>query len=67
VDLTEPVQARPFDNVRIGEVVGGGVDQTGNVVDVNPLFGRGRYECRGDTLTITPADDGGLGWTLSRG
>jgi hypothetical protein len=66
VDLTQPVQARPFDNVRIGEVLGGGVDQTGDVVDVNPLFGRGGYECNGNTLMITPDDEGGLGWILAR-
>jgi hypothetical protein len=66
VDLTEPVQARPFDNVRIGEVLGGGVDQTGNIVDVNPLFGRGAYECSGDQLVITPDEDAGLGWNLAR-
>jgi hypothetical protein len=60
----EPVP--PFDNVRIGEVLGGGVDQTGDVVDVNPLFGRGGYECNGNTLMITPDDEGGLGWILAR-
>jgi hypothetical protein len=66
VDLTQPVRGRPFDNVRIGEVIGNGVDQTGGVVDVNPVFGRGGYECRGDMLVITPEAQGGIGWTLAR-
>jgi hypothetical protein len=66
VDLTQPVKGRPFDNVRIGEVIGNGVDQTGGVVDVNPVFGSGSYECSGDMLVITPKAQGGIGWTLAR-
>ncbi|HEY2947549.1 MAG TPA: hypothetical protein VGJ53_03985 [Micromonosporaceae bacterium] len=66
VDLTQPVKGRPFDNVRIAEVIGNGVQQTGGVVDVNPVFGKGGYECRGDTLVITPEAQGSIGWTLAR-
>lgn len=67
VDLTSPVKARPFDNVRLGDYVGDGVGQTGNVVDVQPFLGKGAYECRGDTLVLSPAgNDSGLTWTLAR-
>jgi hypothetical protein len=65
VELTEPVEVRPLDNVRIGDYVGDGADQTGNVVDVDPLLGTGRYECRGDALVLSP-DGGGITWTLER-
>ncbi|MEJ3749888.1 hypothetical protein WEI85_42340 [Actinomycetes bacterium KLBMP 9797] len=66
VDLTAPVKARPFDDVRLGDYVGDGVGQTGNVVDVHPFLGEGRYRCRGDTLVLSPADDSGLTWTLTK-
>lgn len=66
VDLTEPVQARPFDDVRIGDYVGDGVGQTGNVVDIDPFFGEGTYECQGSTIVLAPADGSGITWTLAR-
>jgi hypothetical protein len=63
VDLTEPVQARPFDNTPIGRYVG---DGTGNAVDIDPFFDRGSYRCDGDTLTLTPDQDGDIPWILKR-
>lgn len=66
VDLTSPVKVRPFNNVRLGDYVGDGVGQTGNVVDVQPFLGKGAYECRGDTLVLSPSGDSGLTWTLAR-
>lgn len=66
VDLTAPVKARPFDDVRLGDYVGDGVGQTGDVVDVHPFLGEGDYRCQGDTLVITPADDNGITWTLTK-
>ncbi|MCW6008832.1 hypothetical protein K1W54_30455 [Micromonospora sp. CPCC 205371] len=66
VDLTSPVKARPFDDVRLGDYVGDGVGQTGGVVDVQPFLGKGSYECRGDTLVLSPSGDNGLTWTLAR-
>lgn len=66
VDLTAPVKARPFDGVRLGDYVGDGVGQTGNIVDVQPFLGKGAYECRGDTLVLSPSNDNGLTWTLQR-
>lgn len=66
VDLTSPVKARPFNNVRLGDYVGEGVGQTGNVVDIQPFLGKGSYECRGETLILSPSDDNGLTWTLAR-
>ncbi|WP_203789774.1 hypothetical protein [Paractinoplanes rishiriensis] len=38
VNLTEPVQAQPFDNVPLGQYTGEGANQTGNVVDIDPFF-----------------------------
>jgi hypothetical protein len=66
VDLTKPVQVRPLDNARIGDYVGDGANQTGNVVDVDPLLGTGTYECQGDTLVLAPDSDSGITWTLAR-
>jgi hypothetical protein len=63
LDLTEPVQARPFDNTPIGRYVGA---DTGNAVDIDPIFDKGTYTCGGDTLTITPDDDADISWTLKR-
>jgi hypothetical protein len=63
LDLTEPVQARPFDNTPIGRYVG---SDTGNAVDIDPIFDKGTYTCGGDTLTITPDDDADISWTLKR-
>ena len=66
VDLTEPAQVKLLDNARIGDYIGTGADQTGNVVDVDPLLGRGTYECQGDTLVLAPDGDSGITWTLQR-
>jgi hypothetical protein len=66
VKLTEPAQATLFDNVRIAEYVGDGASRSGDVVDIQPLLGEGRYQCTGDTLTLTPKDAGGLTWVLRR-
>jgi hypothetical protein len=67
VDLTKPVRVRPLDDARIGDYAGDSANQSGNVVDVDPLLGTGRYECRGDSLVLSPDPDGGvLTWTLER-
>ncbi|HWG98935.1 MAG TPA: hypothetical protein VNV66_06340 [Pilimelia sp.] len=66
LDLTEPVQARPFDNVPIGQYVGSGAERSGNAVDIDPFFDNGRYTCQGDRLLLTPDDDGDIPWTLVR-
>jgi hypothetical protein len=66
VELTEPLKVKVFDGVKIGDYLGDGADRTGNVVDVDPFLGAGRYECRGDTLVLAPSDDTGITWTLAR-
>jgi hypothetical protein len=67
VDLTKPVRVRPLDNAAIGDYIGDSANRSGNVVDVDPLLGTGRYECRGDSLVLSPDPDGGvLTWTLER-
>lgn len=63
LDLTQPVQARPFDKTPIGKYVG---SDTGNAVDIDPFFDKGTYACSGNTLTITPDDDADISWTLKR-
>jgi hypothetical protein len=63
LDLTQPLQARPFDNTPIGRYVG---SETGNAVDIDPFFDQGTYTCSGDTLTITPDKDADIPWTLKR-
>ncbi|RKR88142.1 hypothetical protein BDK92_2449 [Micromonospora pisi] len=66
VELTEPAPAKLFDNVRIAEYVGDGATRSADVVDIQPLLGAGRYQCGGNTLTLTPKDAGGLTWVLNR-
>jgi hypothetical protein len=65
VDLLKPMKVRPVENVKIADYVADGASQTGNVVDIEPLLGKGSYQCQGDNLVLTP-DDGGMGWTLTR-
>jgi hypothetical protein len=66
VKLTDPLRATPLDNVPIGQYTGDAAERTGDVVDIDPLFDNGTYRCSGDTLTVTPDDDGDLPWTLTR-
>lgn len=66
VELTQPTPAKLFDNVRISEYVGDGANRSADVVDIQPLLGEGRYQCGGNTLTLTPKDAGGLTWVLNR-
>jgi hypothetical protein len=65
VDLLTPMKVRPVDNVRIADYVGDGANRTGNVVDIEPLLGKGQYQCQGERLVLTP-DDEGMSWTLTR-
>ncbi|MEV4626152.1 hypothetical protein AB0J90_07665 [Micromonospora sp. NPDC049523] len=66
VALTEPTPATLFENVKISEYVGDGASRSGDVVDIQPLLGEGRYQCGGNTLTLTPKDASGLTWVLNR-
>jgi hypothetical protein len=66
VNLTKPVQAQVLNNARIGDYVGDNANQSGNVVDVDPLLGKGTFECQGDTLVLAPDSDSGITWTLAR-
>lgn len=66
VDLTEPVQTRPFDNVALDRYTGDGVGHTAGVVDIDPFFDSGRFTCQGNnTLTVDP-DEGDLPLVLVR-
>lgn len=69
LDLTEPVVAKPFDNVPIRDLLGEKANprQTGGVVDIAPMLGSGTYTCQGTTtLILTPQDDQGLKWTFTK-
>ncbi len=65
VDLTQPMKVRVLDNAQIQDYVGAGASRTGDVIDVEPLLGKGTYQCTGDTLVLAP-DDGGMSWTLTK-
>jgi len=66
-ELTEPVSAKPADNLPIRDFLGDKSSQTGGVVDIDPLLGAGTYACEGTTtLILTPQDTSGLKWTLTR-
>lgn len=66
-DLTQPVQGKPLDNLPLRDYLGDKSSQTGGVVDIDPLLGKGTYTCEGSTsLTLTPENTKGLKWTLTK-
>ncbi len=66
VDITAPLKTRVFDKVPLTDYMGPGAAQTGGAIDVDPLFGKGKYKCGGSTLTITRTDGSGLSWVLTK-
>lgn len=62
VNLTQPVEARPFDNVPIGDYADEADEWTGDVVDVDPVLGAGEFECGDGTLVLSPSDGAGMTW-----
>jgi hypothetical protein len=66
VELTEPVTARPFEDVPIGDYVDQADQWTGEVVDVDPILGEGSFRCEADRLVLSPGGDAGITWTLTR-
>jgi len=65
LELTEPVKAKPFDNLPIANAVDNLTNsQTGGIVDADPLLGKAKYECGSGTLTLTPEDNKGVTWKL---
>jgi hypothetical protein len=67
LELTDPVQSKPLDNLPIKDYLGEKSSQTGGVVDIDPMLGSGSYTCEGTaTLILTPKDQNGLKWTLTR-
>jgi hypothetical protein len=67
LELTEPLKAKPFENLPIASVVDNATNsQTGGVVDVDPLLGKAKYECGTNTLTLTPEDNKGVTWKLTK-
>ncbi len=63
VAVTEPTEARPVDDVPLGEAVERADEVTGEVVDIDPVLGEADYTCGEDTLEVT---DAGVTWTFSR-
>jgi hypothetical protein len=67
LDLTEPLKVKPFDNVPIANAVDNATNtQTGGIVDVDPLLGKAKYECGTNTLILTPEDNRGVTWKLTK-
>ncbi len=67
LELTEPIQAKPFDKLPISDTVNDATNkQTGGVVDTDPLLGKAKYTCSGSTLTLAPEDNLGVTWELSK-
>lgn len=65
--LTEPAQVTVLDNADVSELTGSKATQTGNAVDAQPIFRKGTYTCDGDTLTVSPSDNGPtITWTFKR-
>jgi len=54
LQLTQPVNRTPLNNVSVGSVTGPQNGQVGNVVDLRPVLRKGAYTCHDDTLTIRP-------------
>jgi hypothetical protein len=65
VELTEPLEATPFEGAAIGDIIESADNVTGEVVDVDPILAEGTFECQDDRLTLAPAGDG-LTWTFRR-
>jgi hypothetical protein len=65
VDLTKPASLKLLDNVGISTYTGDKAAQSGGVVDVDPILGKAKYQCMGDTMTLSPVDGNGLTWELS--
>jgi hypothetical protein len=65
VDLSDPVKARPFDNVPLSPLIAGD-SQAGGVVQADPVLGRANYTCGTNTLTLARPEALGLTWQLSR-
>jgi hypothetical protein len=64
-----PIVAKPFNNVPIRDLQGEKANprQTGGVVDIAPMLGAGTYLFQRTPMAVlTPQDDQGLKWTLTK-
>ena len=67
VKLTSPVAATLLNNANISELTGQKTAQTGNAVDIQPIFRTGTYTCGQNTLTIAPQATGpSITWVFQR-
>ncbi|QSB16053.1 hypothetical protein JQS43_07015 [Natronosporangium hydrolyticum] len=66
LDLTEPFEGRPLDDVPLGEAVDQADEVTGDLIEIDPVLAEGSYECQDDTLVLSPRDDNGMTWTFTR-
>src|SRR6266545_3028805 len=68
VELSSPIKAKVFDNVKISDVAGTGAAQAGNAVDTTPILRKNMYDCGGTTLKLSPPSGitGGGTWTFQK-
>jgi hypothetical protein len=67
LELTKPLEARLLDNAPIGDYVDDAAEQSGKVIETDPILGAGAYSCQGSTLVLKGDTDGeGLTWTLTK-
>lgn len=65
LNLAEPVQARPFDEAPLGDVIEEADEVTGEVVDIDPVLSDGTFRCEEDQLILSPTGNG-ITWTFRR-
>ncbi|GAA4435392.1 hypothetical protein GCM10023170_002050 [Phytohabitans houttuyneae] len=67
LELTKPVAAQLLNNAPIGDYIDDAANQSGKVIETDPILGAGAYSCQGSTLTLKGDTDGdGLIWTLTK-
>jgi hypothetical protein len=67
LELTKPVPVRLLDNAPIGDYINDAANQSGKVIETDPILGAGSYSCQGSTLILKgDTDNDGLTWTLTK-
>jgi hypothetical protein len=65
-DVAEPVEGRPLDETPIGDVIQEADEVTGDVIDVDPILGEGRFDCQDEVLVLRTETDAALTWNFTR-
>lgn len=68
VKVTQPIASTLINNLKVSDITGAQLSQTGNAIDVQPILRAGTYQCQDEnTLVITTSGNGpALTWTLKR-